>query len=120
MNFRGCLRWGGLGSSWREGTFERMPEAVFPSTSDFPFLETFLQPSVNLGAPGFRSRRGSLVSPVVLSSFVPVFLTGKTELVIALTTYGLVRMNNEMMSAKRFAKPVQVFSLVISQQKPAG
>lgn len=110
MNFRCCLPWGGLGSNWREGCLRECLKAILPFISDFPFLETFMQRSANLDAPGFRSQLGSQsISPVVLNSFVPGFLTCKVELVIVLTTYSIVSMNNEMLYAKRLAKPIQVF-----------
>lgn len=55
---------------------------------------------------------------MVLHFFVPVFLLCKMELVIVLTTYGIVRMKDGMMDVRCLAKPMQVFNKVQSCDFP--
>ena len=46
---------------------------------------------------------------MVLPPFVPVFLACRMKLVIILTTYGIVKVNNETMYVKCLAQLMQLF-----------
>ena len=64
--------------------------------------------TAELGGLGFKSKPGSLLV-VVLPPFVPVFLACRMKLVIILTTYGIVKVNNETMYVKCLAQLMQLF-----------